>query len=188
MFTGFNQVLFLLGYALLIEPPRAIDLQAEEHRTHGELDGKPLIVVLGIELLIRGGILLFIAVLCEEVLGKAFYDLYRLDLVMGVLLLSGIAHSLFYYIFLGCLRERFGEAAIRLYRVGRNLAYALLPGFMTAIPVLIWQAHNQLVPFSGDLVEKTYLVTLALMVFAGLIEAFIVHRKPLGLDQTLRDS
>lgn len=181
-----SQGLFLLGYILLVGPPRALDLQVKERKSGGELADQPLVLVLVVELMLRSALLLLVAVLAEELMGKFYYDHFKLDLMMAIFIASGLVHAIFYYIFIGLLYPRIGRTALRLYRFGRNMAYAALPGLVTIIPPLIWQTKNQIPPFSGDLIEVIYFGTFAVMALAGTIEALILHRKPLGLDKSLK--
>lgn len=180
--------LFLLGYILLVGPPRALDLQSKERETGGELADQPLALVLVVELMLRSAFLLLVAVLAEELMGKFYYDHYKLDLMMAILIASGLVHAVFYFIFIGLLYPRSSKTALRLYRFGRNMAYAALPGLVTVIPPLIWQTKNQIPPFSGDLIDVVYFGTFAVMALAGIIEALILNRHPLGLDESLRKS
>ncbi len=46
---------------------------------------------------------------------------------------------------------------------------------------LAWQNYNQDVLFEGDLIEKVFIITWAVFLLAGLLEAIIAKRQPTGL-------
>jgi hypothetical protein len=175
-----------LGYLLLITPPRAIDLTVTERSRRGELSRQPLFVVMLVELLIRIALLLMAAVALEAVMTKTVYETYLLDWVFSMIAILGACHSLSYYLLLGYLRAVVGlERALRLYRLLRNLCYAAIPGLVAVLPLLLWRWKQEQPPFEDGLVLKAYLFTTGLMVAAGVIEALVMKRKPLGLDDHL---
>ncbi len=177
---------YLLGYVLLIAPPRAIDLTAAERAHQGELSKQPLFVVMSIELLIRIALVLLVAVSLESLLTKTIYETYLLDVVFSMIVILGACHSLFYYLLLGYLRVSIGlNIALRLYRLMRNLCYAAIPGMVAVVPLLVWKWKQGEAPFDDGVVFDAYLFTTLLMVVAGVIEALVMKRKPLGLDKHL---
>ncbi|MFT7129352.1 MAG: hypothetical protein ACI89U_001468 [Gammaproteobacteria bacterium] len=182
----FNSFLHLLGYVLLIAPPRAIDLTVSERTRQGELSRQPLSIVMLVELLIRVAFILFLAVGLESIMGEIFYETYRLDVVFSIVAGLGACHSFVYLLFLGYLRKSIGKkVSLRIYRLLRNFCYASLPGMLVVLPLLVWKWRQDQLPFEDDLVLKVYFITTALMAAAGAIEALIMKRKPLGLDQHL---
>jgi len=184
---SFSSFFYLLGYVLLITPPRAIDLTATERAHQGELSKQPLFIVMIIELFIRIALVLIVAVSIESLITKTTYETYILDVVFGMIVILGACHSLFYYLLLGYLRVSIGfKIAIRLYRLARNLCYAAIPGLIVVIPLLVWRWKQNQLPFEDGVVYEIYLFTTLLMVMAGVVEALIMKRKPLGLDKTLQ--
>jgi len=178
---------YLFGYVLLIAPPRAIDLTATERAHQGELAKLPLFFVMIIELLIRIALVLLVAVALESLVTKIVYETYMLDTVFGMIVVLGACHSLFYYLLLGYLRDSIGlNIAMRVYRLMRNLCYAAIPGLIVVVPLLIWRWKQDEQPFNDGLIFEVYLFTTLLMLVAGVIEALVMRRKPLGLDENLR--
>jgi hypothetical protein len=182
----FNSFLYLLGYALLIAPPRSIDLTVSERTRQGELSKQPLSIVMLVELLIRVAFILFLAVGLESIMGEIFYETYRLDVVFSIVAGFGACHSFVYFLFLGYLRNSIGtKLSLKIYRFLRNLCYASLPGMLVVLPLLVWKWKQDQLPFEDNFVLKVYFITTCLMVAAGAIEALVMKRKPLGLDQYL---
>jgi hypothetical protein len=180
-------ILFFVGYISLIGPPRAIELKTYADRNQDELAGKPLYIVMLVEFILRGGLILLLAVVIESLLGDQRYELYRLDIFLGALILSGTCHSFFYYLAFDVLRKE-RQFSTRVYRLGRNFSYAVIPAFLSAAIVLAWQNYNQKIPFEGGLVEKAFIITWAVFLLAGLIEAMLAKRQPTGLGDKLRDN
>jgi hypothetical protein len=177
---------YLLGYVLLVSPPRAIDLTAAERAQRGELSKQPLLVVMLVEFLIRLAFVLMLAVVLESLMTKTVYETYLLDMVFSMIAFLGACHSLFYYLLLGCLRDAIGlKVALRLYRLLRNLCYAALPGLAVVVPLLVWKWKLGEPPFTDGVILQVYLGTTALMVIAGVVEAWVMRRKPLGLGENL---
>jgi len=184
----FNSFLHLLGYVLLIAPPRAIDLTVAERTRQGELSKQPLSIVMLVELLIRVALLLILAVALESIMGEIFYETYRLDIVFSIVAGFGACHSFIYFFFLGYLRHSLGtQRSMRIYRLLRNFCYASLPGMIAVLPILVWKWkwEQEQFPFEDDLVFSVYCSTTFLMIAVGAVEALIMKRKPLGLDKHL---
>ncbi|TNG00659.1 MAG: hypothetical protein EP297_03450 [Gammaproteobacteria bacterium] len=181
-----RNILFFVGYISLVGPPRAIELKAYADRKQDELAGKPLYIVMLVEFILRGGLILLLAVTIESLLGDQQYELYRLDIFLGALIVSGACHSCAYYLAFGVLRKK--RRSNRVYRFGRNFSYAVIPAFFSAGIVLAWQNFNQKIPFEGGLVEKAFIITWAVFLLAGLIEATIAKRQPTGLGDKLHDN
>jgi len=183
---SYTLFLYLLGYVLLISPPRSIDLTFNERARRGELSKQPLFIVMMIEFLIRSALLLILAVSIESLMTKMVYETYKLDVVFSAMVLLGAFHALSYYLLLGLLRASIGlDLSIRLYRLFRNLCYAAIPGLFTVMPLLVWKWKQQQIPFEDGLVFFVYLITTLVMAVLGIIEAMLMNRKPLGLDNHL---
>ena len=184
----FVSLFHVVGYVLLITPPRAIDLTVSQRMQRGELDRQPLFVVMLVELLIRIALILLVAVGLESIFGDTAYETYRIDTMFIIIVILGASHSLFYYFLLGYLREAIGlRLAMRIYRLMRNLCYAAIPGFLVVVPLLIWKWKQDHLPFEDALVFQVYYVTTLLMIAFGVLEALLMKRKPLGLDRHLHE-
>lgn len=185
--SGIRKILYLMGYCLMISPPRSIDLIVSEQTRKGELAKQPLWMVMLTELLIRIAILLIFAVGIESLMTKDLYETYKLDHVFGLIVILGGMHSLFYYLLVGLFRTSPRlDVAMRAYRLLRNLCYAALPGLLVIVPVLVWKWTQGIAPFADGVVVKVYMVVTLLMVLAGVVEALLMKRKPLGLDRNLK--
>ena len=175
---------YILAYVSFIAPPRASQILRHHRVHHGELEKLPVGAVLLIETTLRSMMLIAIAVGLEWIIGKGLYEILLLDSALGVVLLGGVLHAFAYYVFL--LRSMFGEKySERLYRLARNLCFALLPGlailFLVNLYVLyVFAASTIDVP----LVEL-YLAIAVFFGVVGLIEACVVKRPPLGVDQQI---
>ncbi|MCP4490180.1 MAG: hypothetical protein GY820_23115 [Gammaproteobacteria bacterium] len=175
------------GYVLLITPPHAIDLTVSHRQKQGELAKQSLLMVMVVELLIRTALILLVAVSLESLIGNTTYETYMLDTVFSMLVVLGALHSFAYFLFLGYLRPSIGlKLGMRLYRFFRNLCYAAIPGLIVVVPVLLWKWKQGQLPFDDGIVFQIYTITTLLMIAAGIIEALIMKRKPLGLDVHLR--
>ena len=184
MISMFLHTLFLMGYVFLVGPPRAVEISAQANSVGDELQGKPIWVVILIEFIFRSGVFLVIAASVESFLGDVLYEQYRLDLFLGSLILAGLIHTFSYYVSY-CVLHSPGHSLSRVYRLGRNFAYAIVPAFIAAGFVLIWQDINGIELFSGDYFEKIFFGTWSIFVFLGLFEAFLMKRIPTGLGQIL---
>ena len=186
MLQLFLKMLYFIGYMLLIGPPRAIEILDKANNQQGELAGQSLWQVIVIEFVVRSGLFLIVAVLVEALVGDLAFEIYKMDLFFAALILAGVVYSLFYFIAFGLNPEKIGKRC-RLYRIGRNFSYAVVPAFPAAGLALFWQQINQQTLFSGNLVSQVFLLTWGIFILAGLIEALIVFRQPMGLDEKLQE-
>ena len=184
MLKMFSNTLFILGYILLVGPPRAIAIRENADRYNDELQGKPVRVVMLFEFILRAGIFLVIAASIESLLGDYLFERYQIDFFLLSLIIAGVIHTLTYY-FGYCYLESQNPSVYRIYRLGRNFAYAIVPAFVAAGLVLIWQDFNHIELFSDDWVENTFIVTWALFILMGLLEALLMKRIPTGLGKIL---
>ncbi len=180
----FSDTLFLLGYVLLVGPPRAVEISSYAEDSGDELQGKPIWVVILAEFIFRSGLFLIIAASIEFLLGDQLYEQYRLDLFMGSLIFAGLIHTYSYYASY-YLIDSSRHRQSRIYRLGRNFAYAIVPAFMAAGLVVIWQDINDIELFSGDYLYQAFFATWSLFVFMGLFEALLMKRIPRGLGKIL---
>lgn len=169
----------------MVGPPRAATLYKTERRSNGEMSKQPLLVMILLEIFVRGALLLGLFVAIESLVGKHYYELYRLD-VLGMLLLGfGVCHTLVSYVFLSLLQPRLGDAGYRFYRLFRNLCYAPWPAVASLAIVLLWQWAQKEEPFSGEFIWQFSGAVYILTVCASVLEVLIVSRRPLGLDAAL---
>jgi len=180
------KILYVIGYVFLVGPPRAMQMLESANQEGGELAGQPLWKVAIVEYIIRGGLFLVAAVLIEETVGDVYFEMYKIDFFFAALIIAGGVHALFYLMAFGW-QVAGGANRSRLYRFGRNFAYAVVPAFPAAGLALFWQQFNQQELFSGQLVNQVFLATWGVFILAGLIEALLVSRQPMGLDGTLQE-
>ena len=184
MFSLAIKTLYLIGYVLLIGPPRAVEISAQANDSGDELQGKPIWVVVLNEFILRSGIFLVLAASVESLLGDQLYELYRLDLFLGSLILAGIIHTFSYFVSYGVLSSPVRAFSL-IYRLGRNFSYAIVPAFIAVGCVLVWQDINAIELFSGDYIEQVFFTTWSIFIVLGLLEALIMKRVPTGLDRVL---
>lgn len=184
MIAMFSHTLFIIGYILLAGPPRAIEISINANRYGDDLQDKPIQSIFLFEFLLRSGVFLVIAASIESLLGDYLFERYQLDLFLMSLILAGGIHTLAYYVAY-CLLDPHNRSVLRVYRLGRNFAYALIPAFVAAGLVLLWQEINYIELFSKQHVEKAFIATWCLFVLIGLVEALIMKRIPTGLGQSL---
>jgi len=181
-----NRILFVLGYLLFVGPPRAIDLAISERKKGGELAKLPVLAVLIVEALVRASTLLFAAVALEQIISVYWYSWLRIDRSALVMLIVGSIHMFSYYLFIYHYRKRLGQQGFRLYRLFRNLSYALLPGLVVVTLLLLVDGLRSTPWFSEELQLAVYAGVSLFMIGVGLIEFMIVSRVPQGLDTALR--
>lgn len=169
----------------MVGPPRAATLYQTERQSNGEMSKQPLLVMILLELFVRGALLLGLFVALESLVGKHYYELYRLD-TLGMLLLGfGVSHTLVSYVFLSLLQPRLGSVGYKFYRLFRNLCYAPWPAVASVALVLLWQWALKEEPFSGEFIWQFSGGVYILMLCASVIEVLMVSRRPLGLDAAL---
>jgi len=116
-----------------------------------ELSGTYYFYILIYETALRLSLFLITVFLVEYFMDDDYFSLFRIDLFFFLLLGAGLMHQVFYYIGVILLKNHVG---MRLYRLGRNLSYAVVPAILSAIGILIIQSYNQIEPFSGLLVVE----------------------------------
>lgn len=185
-FYGFGPFLNVLGFVFLISPPRAIDLTASQRASQGELAKQPLFIIMLVELMIRIAGILLLATSLEFLLGNRFYETIKLDTGFSIIVAQGVLHSLCYYLTLGYLKAYIGiTTAMRIYRLLRNLCYSVLPGFAVILPIVLWRTGHEEPLYADGIVFQIYIAVTVAMMIIGEIEALVMQRKPLGLDDHL---
>ena len=183
MTESFARILWLTGYVLLIGPPRTFAIRAKAHRAGSELSNLPFAVLTGIEVMVRGGLLLLLMVAVEGLLGKALYEYLLLDYFFLALVFTGGMHLLIY---LYCFSSRGNRPPpMRTYRIGRNACYAVAPALAASFIGLLWQHYHQQPLLGGNLIPTLFALCWTAGLIAGCIEALIIRRKPKGLDAVL---
>ncbi|GGF62900.1 hypothetical protein [Alteromonas lipolytica] len=180
------RLLWLCGYVLLIGPPRLYELKHKARQTGNELSNLPFTVLIGVEVLVRLGLFLMIVTATEALTGKARYDYFLLDFFFAALALAGAGHLA---VFLLCFSVCQGNpSSMRWYRLGRNTIYAVPPALVAGLLALLWQHQNHQALVSGNLVQQAFGLCWAGFFMLGLAEAWLMRRKPTGLDTVLSAS
>ncbi|MEC8230874.1 MAG: hypothetical protein VX061_05490 [Pseudomonadota bacterium] len=170
-------------YFLLLAPPRAFQIKINEHANGGELAKFPTYFVVAVELIVRIAVVLILAALVESSMGNTLYETYRIDVFFVSLVVVGTVHSTtFYMVFNNQPAHQVNQLTLFLYRCVRNCGYAILSGFISIIPVLIWNWDHELAPYSDGFALKVFFVTTVSMALIGIIEAKVMNRKPLGTE------
>lgn len=178
-------VSFIIGYVLMVGPPRAFDIQASQNRPDSELYNKPISVILLVEFIARSGVFLILVTSLESLAGRYFFEIYNADMITGILILAGIVHAITFFLVFQCLQVS-SSSLVRLYRLGRNFAYSILPALLVFFVLLHWQFINQVQQPDQSFVKTLFLFTWACFLFAGLLEAIIKQGIPVGLGKILR--
>lgn len=175
------EIFRVFAYAFLISPPKALDLKRREAQLGGELSRQPLIVIVGLDLLIRVTALAMFAWGLEWFMGDVFYESYRLDLVFLTIVLLGGCHHLIYYLFFAVWHP-VGRFRARVYRFLRNLLYTPLPSLAALLPVMVYEFFHGVEAYESLIWQSLSPYVLSITLVVGLIEAAIGNRKPSGVD------
>lgn len=172
----------ILSYLLMLGPPRALQIHADAQEQGGELDGMPVWLVYAAELVMRTGVFLVISWGLQEALSHEIFRRFQVFFLIVAVFVSGFVHTAVHLYCFGMMWGVWSKIVVgRVYRTGRNLSYSIIPAFPAAGAVLVWQDHNQIALFQGDLVENTFFATWVIMALLGVAEALLVKRKPLGI-------
>ncbi|MCP3850462.1 MAG: hypothetical protein GY694_09530 [Gammaproteobacteria bacterium] len=171
LFPGvIRKILMMIGYVSLLGPSQAIAIKKRADKNIMELSGTYYFYILLYETALRLSLFLISVFLVEYFMDDDYFSLFRIDLFFFLLLGAGLMHQVFYYIGVILLKNHFG---MKLYRLGRNLSYAVVPAILSAIGVLIIQSYNQIEPFSGSLVVDVSGLVYVLFSLVGIIEALV---------------
>ncbi len=173
----FLSILFCFGYLTLVGPPRAITMKKKLGKNISlELFGKPLWEVLIIELGIRGSMFIMLAVSLELMLGDdVFKEVYGDEILVG-LMVCGILHISAYYLGLVLIAPKNKNLGMRIYRLGRNFAYALFMGILSVSCVLFYQYVNQIIIVKNE-ISTIFVNIFLIFLFIGIIEAILKANK-----------
>lgn len=178
------QALTILGYITLVGPPRAVLIKANATREKGELYRLPLFWVIAIEFLIRLGLFIVLGSGTEAALGDSLFERYQIDVLLAALLVAGGLHTAVYtlcFCFLGAHFER----ATKIYRAGRNMAYAIIPAFPAAGTLLVLDTLS-IMKLDDALLTQVFLGTWAVFFAAAIVESAIMKRQPRGLGEDFK--
>ncbi|MFM2263292.1 MAG: hypothetical protein RI959_1968 [Pseudomonadota bacterium] len=177
-----RKLIVILGYMSLLGPPHAIRIHSEAQGGGGELDGLPLWIVAAVELMVRAGMLLVISWGLQEALSHETFRRFQVFFLLMAVFASGVVHTLVHYYCFGLKWGKWAHARLRrTYRLGRNLAYSVVPAFPVAGAVLVWQELNQIALFQGQVVESVFFGTWLMMALLGVTEALVAKRMPHGI-------
>lgn len=174
-------------YLLMIAPPRAFDIKLRQTATQGELARYPTYLIMAIELVVRVAIILILAAGIEVAIGNTLYETHKIDVFFVTLVASGTLHSAaFFLIFKSTQGYQVSASVAALYRVIRNSCYAILTGFFSVLPVLIWNWDHEIPPYNDGLAVQLYTWTVSAFLVLGIIEARMMERTPLGAADAAR--
>jgi hypothetical protein len=178
-----KKLIYIIGYFSLVSPPRAIKLKY--HDKDSELQDKPLWLVVVAEFLFRFGLFMLLAAFIEELLGDDLFEHLQSDLFLGALIISGVIHTLVYFVSFSSLAKVHKSKAISIYRLGRNISYSALPGFPIAMSLIVYQDLQKIIFENPHTVQIAFFTTWGIFAMLGIIEWATVKRTPLGLTKHL---
>ena len=181
----FWSLLFFAGYVLFLGPPRAHEIAEEQRASRGELASQPLWVVLLVEAMFRGVLLVGLATVTESFLGNAWYSWLRIDQSIAILLLAGLIHMLVYYLVFKSRQRRRKAMLGRVYRLLRNISYAMTPGLAVVTIFLAFDRLKATPNLTENDLYTTYAVTTVIFLVIGVVEALFVKRRPAGLGSVV---
>jgi len=181
----FWSLLFFAGYVMFLGPPRAYEIAEKQRANRGELASQPLWVVLLVEAMFRGVLLVGVATIVESFLGKAWYSWLRIDQSVAVLLVAGLIHMLVYYLVFKSRQRRRKAMVGRVYRLLRNIGYAMTPGLAVVTIFLAFDRLKATPDLTEDDLYTTYAVTTVIFLVIGMVEALLVKRRPSGLGSVV---
>lgn len=181
--TALSSLLYWLGYVSLIGPSRGIEIKSNADKTKGELSGLPIYWVLLSETAIRSGIFLIIGLSIEVLMSEQFFELFRVDYLLGLFMLAGFIHLVAYYVGLVILLPKDFSIGMKVYRLGRNTAYAVLPAVWAAIVALFFQIYEQIELYSGNQVQLSFYLVYLLFIIIGIVEALSMQGKALNIGK-----
>lgn len=177
-----KKIINFLAYLFMLGPPRALRLHAEAQEKGGELHGMPVWMVFTVEFLVRTGIFLVLSWGLQEALGNELFRRFKVYFLVFAVFGAGILHTTVYFFCFEVMWGVWSKVSLgRVYRIGRNLGYSVIPPFPAAGVVLAWQEYNHIPLFQGEWVQSTFFATWAAMLVLGMIEALMAKRKPLGI-------
>ncbi len=179
----FLLLLFCLGYLILVGPPRAIKMKKNSDNNNSwELLGKPVWLVLIVELAIRVSMFIMLAVSIELLVGNEVFEVVYGDEILVGLMACGMLHVLAYYIGLIIITPKNKNFGMIFYRLGRNVAYSFFMGLLSVSCVLFYQYANEIKIIKSEITiifENIFLV----FILIGIIEAiFKANKKASTID------
>lgn len=178
-----HRLVYAALYLLMIAPPRAFDIKSRQHAMQGELALLPTYWVAAVEIMVRFACVLVTAAMLEAAVGNNLYESHRIDIFFGTLIALGAIHSATFYVIYNDAKAKVTSLSQRLtYRIVRNSCYAALTGFITMLPILVWNWDHELPPFNNGYATQCYMWTVVTFLLIGLAEAKFMVRIPLGTN------
>ena len=160
-----------LGYFTLVGPPRAIAMQKNLKKHEVELFGKPLWVVFIAELSLRGSLFVFFGFVFELIIGDVFFEKLHGNFLLVGLFAGGVLHMLAYYVGVGIVAPNKRRLGMVIYRLGRNVTYAIVLSFCYIVCILFYQYLNQVKLFSGLMIDNGFIIAFLIFSILGVFEA-----------------
>lgn len=175
-----------LGYVSMIGPPHAIRLHAEAQGSGDELDGVPLWLAVAAEFMVRSGIFLVASWALQVAMSNEDFRRFQVFQLLIAVYGAGAVHTLIHMYCFGVKYKTWPYLKLlRIYRLGRNLVYSIIPALLAAGLVLLWQEYNQIELFEGDWVAWAFGSTWMMLVVLGLLQAWWFKRIPHGIDDAI---
>jgi FlaA1/EpsC-like NDP-sugar epimerase len=175
-----------LGYVSMIGPPHAMRLHAEAQGTGDELDGAPLWLAVVAEFMVRSGIFLVASWILQVIVSNEDFRRFQVFNLLIAVYAAGAVHTLIHIYCFGLKHKKWTYASLlRIYRLGRNMVYSIVPALLAAGLVLLWQDYNQMELFEGDWVGLVFVGTWTVLLVLGLLEAFLFRRMPVGIADAI---
>jgi hypothetical protein len=181
-----RQLFVALGYVSMMGPPHAIRLHTEAQGSGEELDGVPLWVAVAAEFIVRSGIFLVASWVLQMAVSNEDFRRFQVFQLLIAVYGAGALHTLIHIYCFGLKYKTWPYIKlVRVYRLGRNLAYSIIPALFAAGLVLLWQEYNQIALFDGDWVTWVFGGTWTALAILGLLQAWLFKRMPLGIKEAI---
>jgi len=178
-----KKTMYLFAYILLIAPPKAKQLQVDTRINNGELFGRSLLFILISETALRAGFFLIIGFSVEYLIGNSSYEKYHLDYLFLLLMISGLIHIISFYLNTRILINQDKNIGCLIYRIGRNICYAIMPTLLVVVLTLFYQYFQLQELFSGILVHTIFFVSYLIFILLGIQEAILASLSPIDSSQ-----
>ena len=122
----------------------------------------------------RAGFFIIISYIIEFLFGEHNFELLKLDYFLACIIIAGVIHIISYYIGLVIFREW----GYKLYRLGRNTCYAIVPALIATIIALSYQWQNQSELYSGTLIKDVITIVYTLFLCIGIVESVSMQGQP----------
>lgn len=174
--SSLNTVFFTLGYITLLGPSQAKNFQKQKNTTSNELSRQPLYIILLVETIIRISLFLILMVSIEELIGDTLFEQLRLDQIALLMGCFGLLHIFSYFVAVIILDVQTRLACL-IYRLGRNITYALLPAIFSIGIALLIQYKQQIPLYSGNMIVEYFSIVFSLGILIGIIHSILMQTK-----------